>query len=81
MGVPVNTDALQVINIAKISRTENLYPVLGSIFSEYSLCNHNFAVALQKSSIFDEKLYFSSLPFFGILKKTKKINFHFYFFN
>ena len=40
-----------VINIAKISRTEHLYPVLGSICSKYFHCNHNFVVALQQKKV------------------------------
>ena len=48
----------QVLNIGKIGRTENLYPVPGSKFPEDSHCNHHFATALQKTQVFDEKLYF-----------------------
>ena len=47
----------QVINMAKIGRTEMLYPVLGSIFSEFSHSDDHFAIALQKTSVFNEKLY------------------------
>ena len=42
-------------------RTEISYPVPKSIFLGDSRCDHHFAVALQKTAVFDEKLYFWSL--------------------
>ena len=48
----------QVINMAKIGRTEMLYPVPGSIFAEFSHSDDHFAIALQKTSVFAENQYF-----------------------
>ena len=59
--------------MAKQIRTENLYPVPGSIFLEYSHCNHHFAISLQKRSVFDEKLYFESLANFKKVFFSKKM--------
>ena len=45
-----------VINIAKISRTEKLYTVMGSKCSEYSH-RTQFCHISSKTTVFDEKLY------------------------
>ena len=57
--------------MAKIGRTENSYTDPGSKFPEYSENDSHFAVAPQKTSVFDEKLYFGSLTNFQ--KVIKKI--------
>ena len=44
--------------MAKQIRTEMLNPDYGSIFLEDSHCNNNFPIALQKTSVFNEKLHF-----------------------
>ena len=44
--------------MAKIRATENSYTDPGSKFHEYSENDSHFAVAPQKTSVFDEKLYF-----------------------
>ena len=44
--------------MAKMRATENLYTDPGSIFLEYAWSDNHFAVALQTTSVFDEKLYF-----------------------
>ena len=59
-----HTELPEVINMAKKNRTENLYPVPGSIFLEYAWSNNHFAISLQKTSVFYEKLYFWSLTNF-----------------
>ena len=53
--------------------TENLYTDPGSIFLEYAWSFNHFAIALQKTSVFDEKLYFGSLTNFKkvIFEKMK----------
>ena len=63
----------QVINMVKIIRTEFVIPVLGSKFLEYSHCDDHFVIALQKTSVFDENLYFWSLTNFKkvIFQKRK----------
>ena len=53
-----HTELPEVINMAKKNRTENLYPVPGSIFLEYAWSNNNFVISLQTITVFDEKLYF-----------------------
>ena len=44
--------------MAKKNRTEMLNTDYGSKFLEDSHCNNNFPIALQKTSVFNEKLYF-----------------------
>ncbi len=61
------------MNMAKISRTENVYPVPDSKFPQYAHSNHHFAIALQKTSVVDEQLYFWSLTSFKkVFFLTKK---------
>ena len=64
----------QVINMVKKIRTEFLIPVLGSKFLEYSHCDDHFVIALQKTSVFNENLYFWSLTNFKkvIFQKNEK---------
>ena len=74
------------MNMAKKIRTENSYPVLVSKLSEYAQSNHHFAIALQKTAVFDEKLYFWSLTnfkkvIFQIYKKKHKKMLKSYFYN
>ena len=61
-----------VINTVKKIRTEILNPVLGSFFLEYSHSDDNFAISLQKRSVFDEKLDFESWTNFKKVHFSKK---------
>ena len=61
--------------MAKKNHTEILYPVPGSIFLEYTHCANHFAISLQKTTVFDEKLNFLILVKFqkviNIAKKNR----------